>query len=75
MLLTEKNFIIFTSISSHLSRNTNGRKFARIIPSAKKEEGSGETSDKLAAFPLKFPKRVLAQSAIAILGLGFVDAG
>lgn len=75
MLLTGKNCIIFTGLSSPLYRNNNGRKFARIITSAKKEDGSGETNDKLAAFPLKVPKTVLAQSVIAILGLGFVDAG
>lgn len=75
MLLTGKNFIIFTSISTHLCTNNNGRKFARIITSAKKEESSRETNDKLAAFPFRVPKRVLAQSVVAILGLGFVDAG
>ncbi|KAK1386878.1 hypothetical protein POM88_015056 [Heracleum sosnowskyi] len=75
MLLTGKNFIIFTSISSHLCTNNDARKFARVITSAKKEESSGETTDKLAAFPVRVPKRLLAQSVVAILGLGFVDAG
>ncbi|KAL8133717.1 hypothetical protein AgCh_008962 [Apium graveolens] len=75
MLLTGNNFIIFTSISSHLCTSNNGRKFARIITLAKKEESSGETNENLDAFPLRVPKRVLAQSVVAILGLGFVDAG
>ncbi|WOG97520.1 hypothetical protein DCAR_0416860 [Daucus carota subsp. sativus] len=75
MLLTGKNFIIFTSISSHLYRNNIGRKFSRIITSAKREESYGKTDDKPSAFPIKVPKKVLAQSVVAILGLGFVDAG
>lgn len=74
MVVTESSFISTTKLSSYLLVRENGRKFATTL--AKKGDLS-ETSrtQKKPSFPLRVSNKVLAQSAIALFGLGFIDAG
>lgn len=73
-MVTESSFISATKLSSYLLLRKNGRKFATTL--AKKRDLS-ETSrtQKKPSFSLRVSNTVLAQSAIALFGLGFIDAG
>ncbi|KMT14013.1 hypothetical protein BVRB_4g078420 [Beta vulgaris subsp. vulgaris] len=72
MLLSGMDFMP-TKTSHHFLRN-KGKRSTAIF--AKKQEFSNfpDNKDK-PNFELKISNKIIAQSAIAILGLGFVDAG
>ncbi|XP_059637651.1 uncharacterized protein LOC132279642 [Cornus florida] len=75
MLLTQKSLISnITTFSSHLLLKNNGRKFGTTM--AKKRD-LPETSriQQQPIFPLKVSNTIVARTAVAVLGLGFVDAG
>lgn len=74
MLITGKSVIISATttitIFSHLFPKENGRKFA------KKKDYSEKSRDQHAILPLSVSsRRILAQSVVTVLGLGFIDAG
>ncbi|KAL2941926.1 hypothetical protein RDABS01_030276 [Bienertia sinuspersici] len=72
MLLSGKNFML-TKIP-HNFVGEKGKRFTATF--AKKPEISNLSDNKEKPIPkLKIPKNILAQSAIAVLGLGYVDAG
>jgi hypothetical protein len=74
MLVTRKSFI-FNSPTSYPSVRRNGRKFG--ISMAKKRDLSDKsrTQQETTIFPLKISNPILARSVVAVLGLGFIDAG
>ncbi|KNA22883.1 hypothetical protein SOVF_030160 [Spinacia oleracea] len=72
MLLSGKSFLC-TKISPHFYRNKSKR-FTKIF--AKKPEfPEFPNKNQKSNFEFRVTNNILAQSAIAILGLGFVDAG
>jgi hypothetical protein len=74
MLVTRKSFI-FNCPTSYPSVRRNGRKFG--ISMAKKRDLSDKsrTQQETTIFPLKISNPILARSVVAVLGLGFIDAG
>lgn len=63
-----------TTIFSQLLGNENIRKkLARFATFAKKKDSSEKSLND--QFPLSLSKRLLAQSVVGVLGLGFIDAG
>lgn len=72
MVVTENSFIPITNLSSYVVVSKNGRKFA---PTLARKRDLPETSKKKPSFPLRVSNTTLAQSAIALFGLGFIDAG
>ncbi|KAL5547597.1 hypothetical protein UlMin_002828 [Ulmus minor] len=74
MAIAEKSFIFPKLIPSSQILNKNVRKFC---PTSAKKRDLSETSkpQKKPIFPLRISSSFLAQSAIAVFGLGFIDAG
>ena len=73
MLVTRKSFIFNSRTSSRFVRR-NGRKFR--ISMAKKEDLSDNSRTRQETiFPLKISNPILVRSVVAVLGLGFIDAG
>ncbi|XP_043696010.1 uncharacterized protein LOC122646504 isoform X2 [Telopea speciosissima] len=73
MLITERSFIS-CSFCSYLVRKSNGRKFRPIW--AKKRDLTENSRTQLESiFPLRVSNVLIARSAVAVLALGFIDAG
>ncbi|KAF8025544.1 hypothetical protein BT93_F2396 [Corymbia citriodora subsp. variegata] len=74
MVITQTSFI-FTKVPAHPLPGINGRKPGAIL--AKKKDlidPSSKTSGR-PGFALRVSNPILARAAIAVFGLGFVDAG
>jgi len=79
MLITERCSVISSYIFSCLVAKKNARKLRATAPVAAQKrdlaDNSGESKQQ-PGFPLKVSSRkILSQTAVAVLGLGFVDAG
>ncbi|XP_031271238.1 uncharacterized protein LOC116129646 [Pistacia vera] len=74
MLVTQKTFI-FISLTSppYLTLNKNGSK--PVITLAKKKDFSETSTPQQQKFPIKLSTSLLPSAAIAVFGLGFIDAG
>ncbi|XP_059455507.1 uncharacterized protein LOC132185750 isoform X2 [Corylus avellana] len=73
MLVTRKSFI-FNSPTSYPFVRRNGRKFG-ISMAKKKDLSDNSRTQQETIFPLKISNPILARSVVALLGLGFIDAG
>ncbi|PON70407.1 DNA-directed RNA polymerase subunit beta [Parasponia andersonii] len=73
LMVAEKSFIL-TKFSSCLFVNKYGKRFG-IVLAKKKDFPENSKSQKGPIFPLRISGAILAQSAIAVFGLGFIDAG
>ncbi|KAJ4953332.1 hypothetical protein NE237_030164 [Protea cynaroides] len=73
MLITKKSFISST-LSSYLVRKNNGRKF-RSIRAKKRDLTENSRNQPEPIFPLRVTNVLVARSAVAVLALGFIDAG
>nr|POE71300.1 hypothetical protein CFP56_65408 [Quercus suber] len=76
MSITEKSFVL--NNPSHLSsypfvKTTNGKNIG--ITFAKKRDLSENSTQQENIFPLRVSNPILARSVVAVLGLGFIDAG
>lgn len=69
--------LFFNNLSSpNLYRpNKIRRRNAIAVTLAKKKDSSKDSTTQQPNFPLRFSSKFLAQSAIAVFGLGFIDAG
>ncbi|XP_052200144.1 uncharacterized protein LOC127806719 [Diospyros lotus] len=80
MLVTERSSVISSYVFSCLVAKKNARKLrATALVAAQKRdlaENSGESKQQ-PGFPLMkvSSRKILSQTAVAVLGLGFVDAG
>ncbi|KAK3032240.1 hypothetical protein RJ639_035533 [Escallonia herrerae] len=77
MLITEKG-IFSSNIFSPLSLKKNGRSFVTSTLAKKRysEDSTTQQEGKQpSVLPLRISKRSLAQSVVAVFGLGFIDAG
>ncbi|XAR66721.1 hypothetical protein NMG60_11013041 [Bertholletia excelsa] len=80
MLLAERSttgVIIFYSIPSGLVARKNARKFGNPsrIEAQKRDLGENSGEKQEPVFPSRVSNTILAQSAVAVFGLGFIDAG
>lgn len=75
MLATGKCFISTTNISPPLFPNQNARKYFLSITFAKKTDSSENSTNQQPIFPFTVPNKIIKQSVVAVLGLGFIDAG
>ncbi|XP_015891804.1 uncharacterized protein LOC107426201 [Ziziphus jujuba] len=78
MVVTENSFISATItklLPSHLFVRTNGRKFGTTLAKKRDLPETSKTQIQKPSFPFRVSNRVLAQSAIGLFGLGFIDAG
>ncbi|XP_059455644.1 uncharacterized protein LOC132185859 isoform X2 [Corylus avellana] len=73
MLVTRKSFI-FNSPTSYPFVRRNGRKFG-ISMAKEKDLSDNSRTQQETIFPLKISNPILARSVVALLGLGFIDAG
>ncbi|XP_028793975.1 uncharacterized protein LOC114749620 [Neltuma alba] len=73
MLMTGSS-AIFISFAPYPPVDKNGRKFGEIF-AKKKDLQEKPTTQQKPLFPLRLSKSILSRSAIAVFGLGFVDAG
>ncbi|KAK9275530.1 hypothetical protein L1049_022797 [Liquidambar formosana] len=73
MLVIEMS-LISNNISSHLLVKRNGRK-PRTTLAKKRDLSENSRAQQGPNFSLRFSKTILARSAIAVFGLGFIDAG
>jgi len=76
MSITEKSFVL--NNLSHLTsypfvKTTNGKNIG--ITFAKKRDLSENSTQQENIFPLRVSNPILARSVVAVLGLGFIDAG
>lgn len=69
--------LFFNNLSSpNLYRpNKIRRRNAIAVTLAKKKDSSNDSTTQQPNFPLRFSSKFLAQSAITVFGLGFIDAG
>ncbi|XP_040996951.1 uncharacterized protein LOC121242970 [Juglans microcarpa x Juglans regia] len=74
MLVTEKSFI-FKGLTSYPFLKTNGREFGIKLASKRDLPENSTTTQQENIFPLRVSNPVLARSVVAVLGLGFIDAG
>ncbi|KAF3452913.1 hypothetical protein FNV43_RR03346 [Rhamnella rubrinervis] len=74
MVVTENSFISATKLSSYLFVRKTGRNFATTL-AKKRDSSEASRTQKKPSFPLRVSNTLLAQSAIALFGLGFIDAG
>ncbi|XP_042961153.1 uncharacterized protein LOC122295939 isoform X2 [Carya illinoinensis] len=74
MLVTEKSFI-FNSVTSYPFLKTNGREVGITLASKRDLPKKSTTTQQENIFPLRVSNPVLARSVVAVLGLGFIDAG
>ncbi|KAI6680517.1 hypothetical protein NL676_034398 [Syzygium grande] len=74
MAITQTSFI-YTKVPAHPLPGINGRKSVAIL--AKKGDLTDHSSKtrQRPGFALRVSNPILAQAAIAVLGLGFIDAG
>ncbi|XP_062078480.1 uncharacterized protein LOC133782998 [Humulus lupulus] len=68
-----KSFIL-NKYSSSLYLNKNGKRYG-IISGQKRDFSENSKTQKGPIFPLRISTTLITQSAIAIFGLGFIDAG
>ncbi|XP_059454846.1 uncharacterized protein LOC132185046 isoform X2 [Corylus avellana] len=73
MLVTRKSFI-FNGPTSYPFVRRNGRNFG-ISMAKKKDLSDNSRAQQETIFPLKISAPILARSVVAVLGLGFIDAG
>ncbi|KAL4654453.1 hypothetical protein ACB092_01G379500 [Castanea dentata] len=76
MSITEKSFVLnnLCHLTSYpFVKATNGKKLG--ITSAKKRDLSENSTQQENIFPLKVSNPILSRSVVAVLGLGFIDAG
>ncbi|KAF3974082.1 hypothetical protein CMV_002538 [Castanea mollissima] len=76
MSITEKSFVLnnLCHLTSYpFVKTTNGKKLG--ITSAKKRDLSENSTQQENIFPLKVSNPILSRSVVAVLGLGFIDAG
>lgn len=73
MLITKDTFI-FNTLPPYFFHIKNGRNFRSTV-AQKREVSKKGTTPPQPIFPLKISNTFLARSAIAVLGLGFIDAG
>ncbi|KAE9462531.1 hypothetical protein C3L33_05564, partial [Rhododendron williamsianum] len=75
MLITAERGIV-PNICSYLFLKKNGRKSGTTkVLAQKRDLGENSRKQEGPIFPLRFSNAILAQSAVAVLGLGFIDAG
>ncbi|KAK1276514.1 hypothetical protein QJS04_geneDACA001539 [Acorus gramineus] len=72
-MLVSKNILISCNLSAYLLHKRNDRKPGTIF--AKKPELSENSKPAQPTFPLRISNAFLARSAVAVFGLGFIDAG
>lgn len=74
MSITQKTFIFFvTGFSSRLSRKRNCSKSMTVEANKRNSDENRESLQP--SFPLRISNTILSRSVVAVLGLGFVDAG
>ncbi|KAL7198911.1 hypothetical protein ACSBR2_021244 [Camellia fascicularis] len=74
MLITKRSVI--SNIFTHMVVKKNGTKFrSSIVVSQKRELGEKSRDKQESIFSLRVSNTILAQSAVTVLGLGFIDAG
>ncbi|CAL5391871.1 unnamed protein product [Camellia sinensis] len=74
MLITQRSVI--SNILTHMVVKKNGTKFrSSIVVSQKKELGEKSRDKQEPIFSLRLSNTILAQSAVTVFGLGFIDAG
>ena len=76
MSITEKSFVLnnLCHLTSYpFVKTTNGKNIG--ITFAKKRDLSENSTQQENIFPLKVSNPILARSVVAVLGLGFIDAG
>lgn len=76
MSITEKSFVLnnLCHLTSYpFVKTTNGKKLG--ITFAKKKDLSENSTQQENIFPLKVSNPILSRSVVAVLGLGFIDAG
>ncbi|XP_059455246.1 uncharacterized protein LOC132185495 [Corylus avellana] len=73
MLVTRKS-LIFNSPTTYPFVRRNVRKFGTSM-AKKKDLSDNSRSHQETIFPMKISNPILARSVVALLGLGFIDAG
>ncbi|XP_011012250.1 PREDICTED: uncharacterized protein LOC105131878 isoform X2 [Populus euphratica] len=68
-------FLINLKLSHHGRLKKNGRKRFATALAQRKEPSENSRPQEQPVFPLRVPKNILSQSAAAVFGLGFIDAG
>ncbi|KAF6137896.1 hypothetical protein GIB67_014025 [Kingdonia uniflora] len=74
MVITQSSIIPISSLHPYLL-NRNGRNFKHTAFAKKKDLTENLKPKQEFILRLRVPNVLLAQSAIAVLGLGFIDAG
>lgn len=74
VVATQKTFIFTNLTSPYLTVNKNGSKLPAITL-AKKKDISETSTPQQQNFPIKLSTSLLPRAAIAVFGLGFIDAG
>ncbi|KAK4257589.1 hypothetical protein QN277_007157 [Acacia crassicarpa] len=74
MAMTASSVVFISSTPSYPSVNKNGRKFRKVF-AKKRDLQENPTTQQKSLFPLRLSKSILSRSAIAVFGLGFIDAG
>ncbi|KAJ6746236.1 DNA-DIRECTED RNA polymerase SUBUNIT BETA [Salix koriyanagi] len=76
MVAIKRSFLLMNlELSHHVYPEKNGRKCFTTTSAKKKESSESPRSQEQPLFPLRAPKNLLSQSAVAVFGLGFIDAG
>ncbi|KAG5243709.1 DNA-directed RNA polymerase [Salix suchowensis] len=76
MVAIKRSFLLINlELSHHVYPEKNGRKCLTTTSAKKKESSENPRSQEQPLFPLRAPKNLLSQSAVAVFGLGFIDAG
>ncbi|KAJ6406981.1 hypothetical protein OIU84_010488 [Salix udensis] len=76
MAAIKRSFLLINlELSRHVYPEKNGRKCFTTTSAKKKESSENPRSQEQPLFPLRAPKNLLSQSAVAVFGLGFIDAG
>ncbi|KAJ6330779.1 hypothetical protein OIU76_009386 [Salix suchowensis] len=76
MVAIKRSFLLINlELSHHVYPVKNGRKCLATTSAKKKESSENPRSQEQPLFPLRAPKNLLSQSAVAVFGLGFIDAG
>ncbi|XP_061990869.1 uncharacterized protein LOC133709223 [Rosa rugosa] len=76
MFVAEKS-AIFNKLSPYLFVKKNGREFGTILAKRRdlQPENPSTQGGKFVFPPLRVSNTILARSVVAVLGLGFIDAG